>query len=632
LRSKTLAVAFTIIFLTLFNVSSVGIMLVGYSTYTNYSNPYSYVPTRPASSIPAWGRYVNHTVIFLLDGVRPDVFNRIDRPYIQSQTWTNFTDVQCSTLLSVSEPGASVISSGVNSTESEVTSNDYDTAFKGDSLWNETLRHGGTTAVCGSDEFQTMFGPWINYSITFNSTMPGERSFASNITNGGTPVVTPVSDYRDSIVAVYATQVVQKYKPTFMVVHFSLTDEAAHANGTINPDGSISTTYATAIQNDDTYIRWVLGNYTAAGIFSSTLVVIASDHGHINKGGHGGIEPEVLHIVLLMMGNGTKTGTYDTPVLQNSIAPTVAALMGWEVPSDASGTVLFEGLNLTPLQEAVYRINLAQIRLAQANTTRQKTGLGEPYQTLLEGATQSLAWATDNFTAANYTGAINNAVSSESASRNVLGSVLNAKMLEEITGRVILATSLIAIVVALLALLLYRARTKVKDAIIGGRRLLPGLIVSTILYFVLLVVNTFAFGWVFSASSFPDSVTAVLGGVLAPTLLALIPSSIIFISVLLFLNRNEPRSNGRIVTWIAIFILTTTVLYAAAMIWYIAPNGPGLPWYAHDVNGAIGYFYIVISGIEFSLSALIGFLVGLGVSKLLPSGKQVSGKVSREAR
>jgi hypothetical protein len=413
-----------------------------------------------------------------------------------------------------------------------------------------------------------------------------------------------------------------------MVAHFSQTDEAAHANGTVNPDGSISATYAQAIQNDDTYIKWVLGNYSAAGILGSTLVVVASDHGHINKGGHGGVEPEVLHIVLLMMGNGTKAGTYNTSIHQNSIAPTVAALMGWEVPSDASGTVLFEGLNLTPLQKAIYSINLAQIRLAQANTTRLKTGFGEPFQTILKGATQSLAWAAGNYSAANYAVAINNAISSELASRNVLGSLLSAKMSEEVTSRATLAALVIVVVVILLALLFYKSRTRVKGVIVGEKRFLPAIGVSTILYFALLIVNTIAFGWVFSASSFPDSPTVVLGGVLAPTLLSLIPTSIIFIAMLLYLNKKEPKSDARALTWTAIFLLTIAIVYIAAMVWYIAPNGPGLPWYAHDVNGAISYFYVVISAVEFSLSALLGFLGGLRISKLLGIG----GKGSNNAK
>jgi len=622
LRSKTFAIAFTAIFFTLFTTSSLGIMLVGYSTYTSYQNPYSYVPIRPASSIPGWGSYVDHAVIFLLDGARPDVLDRLSKPYIESKTWANFTDVQCSTLLSVSLPGAAVISSGANSTESGVTSNDYDTVFKGDTLWNETLRHGGTTAVCGSDEFQTMFGPWINYSITVNSSMPGEKSFVFNRTNGGTPTVTMLADYRDSIIAAYAGQVVQEYKPTFMVVHLSETDESAHSNGTINLDGSISASYAKAIQNDDQYISWVLGNYSAAGIFGSTLVVIASDHGHVDKGGHGGVEPEVLHIVLLMMGPGVKTSAlpYTTPEHQNSIAPTIAALMGWEVPSDASGKVLFEGLNLTPMQEAIYRINLASIRLAQANITMLKTGYSEPYQNSLNGAVLSLNWAKGNYSAADYITANSTAFSSESASRNVLSSLLSAKASAEVSTRIILATEIIIVVAIILALLFYKFRSKVKGVVVIEKIFLLDLVISVTLFFAFLTVNTAVSGWVFSASYFPDSAEAYLGGVLIPTLLALIPTSIIFMTILLYFNKKAPKSDARVVAWTAFFLVTITIIYMAGMVWYIARNGAGLPWYAHDVVQAIGYFYVVVSALEFSLSALIGFFGGLGVSRLIGKG------------
>lgn len=623
MRSKTFTTAFTSIFLTLFTVSSMVVVLSGYSTYTNYVNPYSYAPATPPSALIASpGANATHAVIFVLDGVRPDIFDRIDLPYIKGiTTWANFTNVQCSTLLSVSMTGYAVISSGCNSTESQVISNEYNMLFKADSLWNLTQRHGGTAAVVGSDGWETMFGKWINYSITFDNAKAGQQSNVLNRTND-VSIETTLSDYRDIYVASYAGQIVERYKPTFMVVHFSDTDEAAHENGTINPDGSLSATYVKAMQNEDTYVKWILGNYSAAGILSSTLVVVASDHGHVNKGGHGGIEPEVLNTLLLMNASkGVIPGKYNDPVHQNSVAPTVAAIMGWEIPTDCSGTVLFQCLNPSTKWEAIYRINLANIRLAQANITRLKTGFGEPYLTSLVQAAQSLASAKSDYGTDN-NAAITSAKSSETASRNVLGSLLSAKISEEAIGRVILAIVIIVVVVILVALLFYKLRTRVRGVVVGEKKFLPDLFILVALFFVFLVVSTAVCGWIFSGSYFPDSAGAVIGGVFVPTLLTLIPMAIIFMAILLYFNKKAPKSDARVVTWASMFLITIAMVYLAGLVWYIARNGTGLPWYAHDMGEAIGYFYFVVSAMEFSLAALVGFLGGLGVSKLLGKGRK----------
>jgi hypothetical protein len=620
MRSRTLTISVTVLFLTLVVVGSLGLILSGYSSYTEYRNPYSYVPTRPASSIGGMGMtpFANYTVMFVLDGVRSDIFWKVNKPNIVALgSWANYTNVEVSHLISVSLVGYSVLSSGVNSSESLVTSNEYNEAFHADSLWNVTLRHAGTTACVGSDAWWTMFGPWMNYSMAFSSQFPGEPTTVLNSTSGVTPFETTLPDYRDSLVADYSGSIVEQHKPTFMVVHFGETDEAAHTNG------SVSTSYATAIANQDTYIGQVLTKYQAAGILGQTLVVVVADHGHVDIGGHGGIEPEVLHIPMVLRGPGVLAGVYSASTHQNALAPTIAAVMGWEVPSDCSGTVLFDCLNLTLQQEAIYRINLGSIRLAQAEARLAKMGYTGRYQDLVEAATQSLSWATSNFTAANYASAISNAVASESTSRAVLRTAWEAKVAEEITMRLALLVVILAVLVPIICYLFYRSRNTVKAALRRETKLLQVTASCVVLYFALLALATVSTGQRFSASYFPESVVGFLGGVFVPTLLAFCPTGIVLLALLAYLERGT-QTMGAVVTWAAVALISITTIYVSTMAFFIIGNGPGLPWYAPDVVGPITYFYVVISNMAFTIFSLVAFLGGLGVAKLLNRGHVAS--------
>src|SRR5262249_10014773 len=58
-----------------------------------------------------------------------------------------------------------------------------------------------------------------------------------------------------------------------------------------------------------------------------TLIATA-DHGHLARGGHGGPEPEVVNVPLVLAGAGIRAGaTLDDAHLAD-VAPTVAALLG----------------------------------------------------------------------------------------------------------------------------------------------------------------------------------------------------------------------------------------------------------------------------------------------------------------
>jgi hypothetical protein len=76
--------------------------------------------------------------------------------------------------------------------------------------------------------------------------------------------------------------------------------------------------------------------------------VITADHGHTGRGGHGGLEPEVLAVPLILAGAGVKPGATAGDAHLIDIAPTVSALLGIPAPGHGLGRTLTEVLELDP--------------------------------------------------------------------------------------------------------------------------------------------------------------------------------------------------------------------------------------------------------------------------------------------
>src|SRR5580704_14648652 len=75
-------------------------------------------------------------------------------------------------------------------------------------------------------------------------------------------------------------------------------DAAGHAHGGASDD------YRVAAEIADHALARALGHVD----LSQDAIVVTADHGHTNRGGHGGMEPEVLGVPLIMVGAGIRAG------------------------------------------------------------------------------------------------------------------------------------------------------------------------------------------------------------------------------------------------------------------------------------------------------------------------------------
>src|SRR6266545_3350901 len=103
-----------------------------------------------------------------------------------------------------------------------------------------------------------------------------------------------------------------------LVVHLCGVDDAGHAFGARSPG------YATAATSAD---QLAAGAATAWG-WPRADVVVTADHGHRDRGGHGGDEPEVRGSFLVAAGPDVEPGARVEDARTVDVAPTLAALLG----------------------------------------------------------------------------------------------------------------------------------------------------------------------------------------------------------------------------------------------------------------------------------------------------------------
>ena len=138
----------------------------------------------------------------------------------------------------------------------------------------------------------------------------------------------------DRKVAELTAERVASFDDKIVFVHFDAVDHAGHAHG------SSSQEYLDAIEENDKDIGIIYQAYKDAGKVDDTLFICVSDHGHKEKGGHGGesdIEKAVTIAVAGNKGNIIK-GTPGYYVTQDMAAIVLYAL-GIAQPSTFEGRV-----------------------------------------------------------------------------------------------------------------------------------------------------------------------------------------------------------------------------------------------------------------------------------------------------
>jgi hypothetical protein len=123
------------------------------------------------------------------------------------------------------------------------------------------------------------------------------------------------------------------------LLHLVDGDRAGHQHG------GASEEYAAALRSAAKRVLDVVASLDLRRDF----LLVTADHGHRDRGGHGGQEPEVVAIPWWMAGRGVRPGTYGEASLVD-VAPTVSVVAGLPLPAQSEGRPLHEALALAPAE------------------------------------------------------------------------------------------------------------------------------------------------------------------------------------------------------------------------------------------------------------------------------------------
>jgi hypothetical protein len=210
-------------------------------------------------------------------------------------------------------------------------------AWTQDNLFSAAHRHGLKTAVAGFDWWQKLI-PQADVDAGFY-TKGEDREADRQVVEAALPWLTDGSY-------------------SLVLIHLDQVDYAGHHEG-----GRRDPRWDAAAQRSDELLREIA---STLDLKQDTLLIV-SDHGQIERGGHGGQEPVTLIEPLVLVGAGVRPGQYPD-IQQVDLAPTVAALLGLNLPASTQGAVLTDMLVLSTDQQT--RIDAA--RLAQK---RQLAGI-----------------------------------------------------------------------------------------------------------------------------------------------------------------------------------------------------------------------------------------------------------------
>lgn len=287
----------------------------------------------PPAPGPALGSPLTRRVVFvLIDGLRDDTANDATlMPYLAELRAQGASATVHSRPPSFSAPGYSVIFTGAwpDISDGPAVNLSYDEywTWTQDNLFSAVKRAGGRAAISGYNWFEKLVP---QDAVDDHFYTAGEDKTA------------------DREVVDAALPWLQSGDHQLVLIHLDQVDYAGHHEG-----GPVSPNWAAAAQRVDDLLREIVAPLD----LTQDTVLVTSDHGHLDRGGHGGHEAILLREPLVLVGAGVKPGPLNGEAQQVDIAPTVAALLGTNIPASSEGNALTSMLAFNSTQ--IDAVNLA---------------------------------------------------------------------------------------------------------------------------------------------------------------------------------------------------------------------------------------------------------------------------------
>lgn len=265
-------------------------------------------------------------VIVLMDALRLDTsFDSSLMPTLNSLREHGASATMVSRPPSFSAPGWTTLLTGawpdINDSQSMNPPDEYHArTFTQDDIFAAADRASLKTAVFGYSWFEEMLS---NSGIKKGFFIVGEDAQADS-----------------EVVSASLEALTEDYQ--LVLIHIDQIDYAGHHEG-----GPMDSNWGLAASRADNLLLMVVEKLD---LDKNTLMVV-SDHGQIDKGGHGGNEQVTLREPFVASGVGIIPGTY-AEIDMVDVAPTLATLLGTSIPSSSQGRPLMEMLDLSSEQVA----------------------------------------------------------------------------------------------------------------------------------------------------------------------------------------------------------------------------------------------------------------------------------------
>ena len=336
-----------------------------------YRSPISEDKLVPGRS---FGDPMGERVVFvLIDALRYDTTQKTEvMPFLNQLRTQGASATMHSQTPSYSSPGYGTLLTGAwpYLHDAPAFNLDYEDfyPFTQDNIFSSAKRHGLRTAASGYYWFEKLI-PADALDIGF---------------------FTPEEDHEaDRQVVDASIPWLESDQYDLIFIHLDQVDYAGHHEGGPQGDG-----WDQAANRVDSLLAEIVAELD----LSKDVLVICSDHGQIDQGGHGGHDPITMIEPFIMVGSRIKPGVYDD-MLMVDVAPTLAALLGTNLPASTQGRVLTEMINMP-------RSTLNDLK---NETARQQSQLLATYATAIGQALPDEATNADpNLTVKDYQTALEN--------------------------------------------------------------------------------------------------------------------------------------------------------------------------------------------------------------------------------
>ncbi len=511
------------------------------STYA-YRSALKDNPPQPAPSTfqPATRR----VVFVLIDGLRLDTSLKSKvMPVLNKLRQQGASASMHSQTPSFSEPGYSTLLTGAWPflNDGPALNKDYEDipTFTQDNLYSSVSRSGKKTAISAYYWFEKLV-PQAAVHASFYT--PGDDRAA------------------DREVMDAALMMLKDPGYSLVLVHLDQVDYAGHHEG-----GPRDANWDAAASRAD----GLLGELLAQMDLQKDTVLVVSDHGHIDQGGHGGPDPVALVEPFILAGAAVKPGAYGD-VYMVDVAPTIAALLGANLPASTQGSVRSEMLNLSSATQASL----------PAATRAQQTSLVQAYTNAI-GQPSTPAQLSSATTVAEF--------------QKLIDSAISARLTSERLPRLLLALVLVAGGGFFLA----RQNKRKVIAWLGG-----GLLAIALFHLRFAVLD----GKPYSLSGVTGQMDLILYVAVTTALTLLIGWLLTAFGLGVFRCRPLSAAEGTLA-----FILVNIGLLALPVLAHFVLNDAMVGWMLPEMYTA---FIALISLIQILITAILGLLLA-GLSALI---------------